>query len=264
MFVDGDWGKKNRDLYEEYKVTGYPTVIFCDPEGKSPQRMSARDPEGVAAHMRRASGKGAAEAVEAVPVPGFPDLSDRAFEEARRGSKLLAIYSPGSASVHQAFADAFVKAVLPKFVFTKSPLRRGSGDSARFDVTRAPTILVVNPSLEKPEEKPLARITGSRNARELRRDLEAALLPGAQAALPSAAPPETRSPPKPVLTKEDEALSDDEVDRQFIQASLGVARDWLKKGNKARAIPILEDILKSYPKHVAAVEARKLLEDARK
>ncbi|HEX7900971.1 MAG TPA: hypothetical protein VF950_24645 [Planctomycetota bacterium] len=264
--MDGDWGKKNRDLYQEYQVTGYPTVILTDPEGKSPQRMSARDPEGVVAHLRRVTGNAAAGAGEAVPLPPFPDLSAQAFEEARKSSKPLAVYfhddSPGSSSTNHAFADAVLKGILPRFVFVKSPLSRGSGDSAKYDVTRAPTILVLNPLLEKPEERPLARITGSRSAREIRRDLEAALQPGAAAgpATSGSSTPPPPPPPPPV----DETLSDDEVDRQFIQASMVPAREWLRKGNKPKAIAILEDIIKTYPKHAATAEVRKLLEDVRK
>ena len=41
---------------------------------------------------------------------------------------------------------------------------------------------------------------------------------------------------------------------------LVVAREWLRKDKKARAVQILEDVLKSFPKHVATAEARKMLE----
>ena len=264
MFVDGDWGKKNRDLYQEYGVTGYPTVIFCDPEGKSPQRMNARDPAGVAAEMRQAAAKFGGSAVVDLPSPpNFPEFSAQSFEAARKSSKPLAVYfyddSPGSASTHLAFADDVLKGILPKFFFTKATLTRGSGDSAKYDVTRAPTILVLNPSLDRPEEKPLARIAGSRSPREIRRDLEAALLPGV-----AAAPEASTTPPSPAPPPVDETLSDDEVDRQFIQASMVPAREWLRKGNKAKAIALLEDIIKSYPKHAATAEVRKLLAEVRK
>jgi hypothetical protein len=246
-------------------VRGYPTVVFCDPPVKTGEALRSNDAEAVAAQMRQFAEKFAGGAGEVVPVPDFPDFSERSFEEARKNAKPLAVYfwdeSPGSTSVNLALSDAAVRRLLPNFLFTKSRLRRGSAESAKYDVTRAPTILVLDPAREKPEEKPLARITGSRNAREIGRDLEAALLPGASAAGSSGT--STPSPAPAPLPKAEE-LSDDEVDRQFIQAQLFVAREWLGKGNKTKAVAILEDILKSYPKHAASVEARKLLEGARK
>ena len=43
IFVDCDWGKKNKDTSDTYGVRGYPTVVFTDPDGKEVDRMKARD-----------------------------------------------------------------------------------------------------------------------------------------------------------------------------------------------------------------------------
>ena len=51
IFVDCDWGKKNNDISTRYKVRGYPTVVFTDPEGKEVARMGRRDAESVAAQI---------------------------------------------------------------------------------------------------------------------------------------------------------------------------------------------------------------------
>ena len=47
MFVDCNWGKANKDLSTKYKIRGYPTVVFTDPDGNELERLGARDPESV-------------------------------------------------------------------------------------------------------------------------------------------------------------------------------------------------------------------------
>ena len=47
IFVDCDWGKKNKDLSTQYKIRGYPTVVFTDPEGKELERLGARNADSV-------------------------------------------------------------------------------------------------------------------------------------------------------------------------------------------------------------------------
>jgi hypothetical protein len=43
IFVDCNWGKKNKDVSDKYAIRGYPTVVFTDPEGKEIDRLKARD-----------------------------------------------------------------------------------------------------------------------------------------------------------------------------------------------------------------------------
>jgi hypothetical protein len=56
-------------------------------------------------------------------------------------------------------------------------------------------------------------------------------------------------------------LTDDEVNRLFIQAQIKAAREHLRAGNQAKARSILESVLKEFPKEKASLEARKLLEE---
>jgi hypothetical protein len=265
IFVDCDWGKKHGDLAERYKVRGYPTVVFCDPEGKPIGHLDERDPESVAKRILEVSAKYTAKLDPKLAVPqiaGRTYLQARA--DARRLSKPMLLYfsddSPASTSVNLALVDDLLKDTIRRFVFAKGEYRKGSDDCVKFDVSRAPTILVLDCSLEKPEEKPLARISGSRSARELKRDLEGAL------SSPSGDPSPTTSKPSgptPGPKQPEEKLSDDELDRRFIQARLAVAMDMIKGGKKEKAIEVLEDILKTYPKHVDTLAAKKLLEDLR-
>ena len=57
IFVDCDWGKKNKDLSTKYKVRGYPTVVFADPDGNEIERLGKRDPESVAAQIESVAAK---------------------------------------------------------------------------------------------------------------------------------------------------------------------------------------------------------------
>lgn len=54
-------------------------------------------------------------------------------------------------------------------------------------------------------------------------------------------------------------LSDDEVDRLFIQAQIKNAREFVRAGRKDKAREILDDVIKEYPQQKATLEARKLL-----
>jgi hypothetical protein len=262
--VDCDWGKKNADLAERYRVGGYPTVAFCDPEGRLIRLLEERDPESVAKQILEFSAKYPGKPDQGIPIPkiiGKTWLQARA--DGKRFSKPVLLYfsddSPASTSVNLALMNELLRETVGQFVFAKADYRKGSDDCVKFDVSRAPTILVLDCSLEKPEEKPLARIAGSRSARELKRELESALPSAGVAPGPTTSKPSTPAPKQP-----EEKLSDDELDRRFIRARLDVAMDMIKRGKKEKAIEVLEDIIKTYPKHVDTLVAKKLLEDVRK
>jgi hypothetical protein len=262
IFVDCAWGKKNVEFIQQYGVRNYPTVLFCEPDGRLLETLKHRDVAGVVAQIDAVTGGAAAPAAPAVaPPPPFPPLTTQSLAQARAAKKPLAIYfydgSAASQTVHQAFADEQVKPVLDSFLWVRKELGRGM-DAGGFGVDRTPCVVVLDVALESPLEKPKAKIQGSRSPRELRRELDLALgRPVAEAAA------EERKGGEFVLPKAED-LSDDEVDRQFILASVGVAREWIRKGKKDAAAGILEDIVKSYPKHRATLEARKLLEEIRK
>jgi hypothetical protein len=72
-----------------------------------------------------------------------------------------------------------------------------------------------------------------------------------------AAGPKEKPPAPPPVT-------DAEMDNLFFKAKLQVAESQLKAGKKDKAAEILEEILKTYPKHPQVAEARRLLEEAKK
>jgi hypothetical protein len=268
IFIECNWGKANTDLSGRYGIGGYPTVLFCDSEGKPIGALDSRDPVEVARQIRdavqKAGGKGGA-APAPVAEKTVRGLSiDKAPAEARRLGRLILLVfyddSPASTSVHSALSDDYLKDTLGRFVVALSEYRKGSDDARRFDVSRAPTIFVLNPDLAKLEEKPLAKIEGSRSARELKRDLDSALLlANSEGAGPTRRPGLETPSAEPV-----EKMSDDEIERKFIKARIAASMELYRKGKKDKAVETLEDVIKSYPKHVETVTARKLLEEFRK
>jgi len=73
---------------------------------------------------------------------------------------------------------------------------------------------------------------------------------------------------KPVAAREKPApappVSDAEMDNLFFKAKLDVAGIHLKAGKKDKAAEILEELLKTYPRHPQIGEAQRLLEEAKK
>ncbi|MBI3855256.1 MAG: hypothetical protein HY293_06160, partial [Planctomycetes bacterium] len=72
----------------------------------------------------------------------------------------------------------------------------------------------------------------------------------------AAAPKDKPAPPAPI--------PDAEVENLFFKAKLQVAESHLRAGKKDKAAEILEEIIKTYPKHPQIGDARRLLEDAKK
>ena len=262
IWVDCDWGKKNADLISKYEVPGYPTIILCDPQGNFIVRADTRDAEKLAKGLQILWENVGAKAPPMASILVANDY-EKARIEARRTRKPLVVYfadeSPACLTVNDSLMDPSLRGLWPKVVTSKFDFVKGSADSTRFGVTRVPTILVLDSSFPRPEEKPLGRIEGSRTPRELKRELEAALPGREPGSLPGGAdlPPVRRDAPE-------EKLSDDVIERKFIWARVAVAQDTLKRGNKDKAIEILEDVLKSYPKHKDTEDVRKVLEDVKK
>jgi len=265
IFVDCNWGKKNREISTRFGVTGYPTVVLCDPQGNPLGRLEAREPDEVAQALASLAQRTGAKATAGTPIVVGSGYEVGRVAAKRTGRPLLLYFpdqSPASISINDSLMDRSLVELLPRFSTAKEDFVKGSATCLKFNVSRAPTILVLDCTLANPEEKPLARIEGSRTPRELKRELEAALPARDPAANPAAGGGDL--PPVRRETPPEEKLSDDVIERKFIWARVAVAQDTLKRGNKEKAIEILEDVLKSYPKHKDTEDVRKVLEDTRK
>lgn len=168
VFVDCDWGKKNNDLSDKFSVQGYPTVVFCDPEGKQVASLESRAPSAVAAQIaeiaKKYGGKGGFESFEkAVPV---------AKEEKK---PLLYLFTkPGVASsLAAAVADPSMKELVERFVVAQSEIGKENADAKALSVTDS-TLLVLDPGADL-KAKPLLKLTGKKDLKEVRKQLEATL-----------------------------------------------------------------------------------------
>jgi hypothetical protein len=267
VFVECNWGKANVELANFFKVKAYPTVILIDPEGKTLGTVTNQEPKAVAKLINDAVAAftekpgGAAEAP--IQLRAF-SITDAITAGRRRGIPAILFFrddSPASTTVAAALTDPSMKEFQTKLTLGVETYTKGAGLTATFEVTRAPTVLIVDPTAPKPHEKILSRNEGSRSVRELIREFERVLERQPKERPDPAADPGTtpKTPPPP-----EEKLSDDQVERLFIQARVSVAQDLVKKGQKAKAIEIYEDLIKTYPKHVDIVNVRKLLEEAKK
>jgi hypothetical protein len=264
IFIECDWGKANTDLTKKYDVGSYPTVLYCNPVGGVMGHLTSPDPAAVAKQMLDVAAKKERMPEEA-PAPltiRAHSVSDALMAGRRFGRRVILFFrddSPATLSIGTALNDPALKEILEGFVLGSDLYTKGAGNSAKYEITRAPTLLVLDPTLPKPEEKPLTRIEGSRSARELIRELEPLLVRA-----PKSDPAAPAADARPVPKEPEEKLSDDEIERRFIAARVSVAQSLLKQGKKDKAIEVYEDIIKSYPKHVDTVTVKKLLEDARK
>lgn len=82
--------------------------------------------------------------------------------------------------------------------------------------------------------------------------------------LPDVSAPVGDSKPSNDPTPPPKAVTDAEMDSLFFKARLQVAEVHLKSGKKEKAIEILEELIKNYPKSPLINDAQRLLQEARK
>jgi hypothetical protein len=247
--------KKNAALVKKFSITSFPSLVLFDRDGKLLGDVPQRDGPGLAAALHKLN-----DVMDLLPA--FPEDLEAALTAARTKKRPLMVYfydsSPACLTLNRSLLDPELRPLYPQFGAARVPMKRGSPACSKYDVDHAPTLLVLNPLLPKPEEKPLARITTSRSPRELRRDLEesldAARNSGISAPVDGAKDDATGKEPAKT-----ETLSDDEVDRKFIRSRFSLAIDLVKKGMKPKAIEVLEDVVATFPKHVETVAVKKYL-----
>jgi hypothetical protein len=167
VFVDCNWGKKNNDLSDKYKVEGYPTVVFCDPDGKQIAELESRDPNGVASQIESISKK----------YKGVFDSFEKAAAAAKDEKKpvLYLFLKPNVASsLAAAVGDASLKEIVEKFAVAQSDLVKGNADAKAFSISD-PSLLVVDPEGEPGKAKVYAKLTGKKELKEVKKALEDAL-----------------------------------------------------------------------------------------
>lgn len=247
-------GRGNGSIRSALGVKGVPTMLLSDPEGRILGQLSQWDGPGMAVWLKALTNVNE-------DLPAFSEDVNGAYNNAKARGRALLIYfyddSPPSLAVNRSLNDKELVPLHSAFTVCRTPMQRDSAICKQFDVDRAPTILILDPRSAKPLEKPLARITSSRSARELRRDLEEAL-DAARSAGIGGKSDGAKEEAKPAKV---EKLSDDEVDRKFIRARFSYGMELAKMGKKAKALEVLEDVVVTFPKHVETLAVKKYIEE---
>ena len=166
VFVDCDWGKKNNDLSTKFGVRGYPTVVFLDPEGNEVAKLASRTPSAVAAQIEEIAKK--------YGKARF-DSFEKGAEYAKEQKKpvLYLFTKPGvNSSLAAAVEDASMKELVEKFVLCQSDLVKGNADAKTAGVSD-PALLILAPDGDL--KKPLLKLTGRKELKEVRKQVEATL-----------------------------------------------------------------------------------------
>jgi hypothetical protein len=115
-----------------------------------------------------------------------------------------------------------------------------------------------------PKGKFISGTAGFRNEEVFKADLEAVL--GSELLKEpkeeSKETPRENPPPKPKV--EEKPIADADLEPMFIKAKLSVAEHHIRLGKKEKAIEVLEEVIKTYPKSPLIPDAQRLLELARK
>jgi hypothetical protein len=249
--------KKNSGSVAAMSVTRFPAIFFYDREGKPIGTVTARDGPALAGALRTLVEQSSFR-------PQFPENIGQALKAAKVSGLPLFLYfyddSPASLTMSRSINDPELIPLRPRFGYARAEMKKGSEVCVKYDVDRAPTILILDSAMPNPEARPIARIATSRSPRELRRDLEDALESFKSATRPA----EVLDRVPTAVPSPKEVYSDDVVDAKFIQARINIAVDLRKQGKKDKAIGVLEDLIQSFPKHVLTKDVRALLEELKK
>lgn len=174
VYVDADWGKKNKDLSSKYGVGGYPHTVFTDPEGKEVGNVGGFAPtENFLPEVEKAA--------KTKKAAAFLESWEEAQTAGKDEEKPVAIlFSNGKAdaeALEAAIGDDLLKDLREKFVWCKFKLDAKSDVCKQFKVASSSqsVLMVVDPKAEKPEEKPIKKWSGKRTAKELKKELEGVL-----------------------------------------------------------------------------------------
>lgn len=180
ILVDCDWGRKNRDISQEYEVRGYPTVIFTDPKGKVVAKLGDRSPAGVRKAIEDLAKKyrGSTGPKMETQIP-YVDAYDAAFAKAKKDGKLLLVFltdgSKRAVGTESELAKKDLSKLLAEFVVVRHEIERDCKICERHKARSGCAVHVIDPSVQDPYADPLVREIGKRSARSLERALQRAL-----------------------------------------------------------------------------------------
>jgi hypothetical protein len=153
ILVDCSKNGQNGDLQTKYKVEGYPTVVYVDPEGKLIKEMGSREAASIVKEIEGLAAK----------YPGRPTMwqSSRkvALEAGKKAKKPVAIYLAGDKEDTAKLTTKLMKDLSERKTRFLWVLETATEETLKeFGVEAASTVVILNPSLEDPLKEPVAKI----------------------------------------------------------------------------------------------------------
>ena len=173
VLVDCTEGGSNGPLKSKFSVRGFPTMVFCDPDGKQVGKLGGRNPESIASQFKRL-------AEEHGRSPWIKDV-DEGIQKAKKEKKpVLALFGDKRREKETRWNLALLvhkdlEKLLERFVLVRHDYEKRCKMCKKYKVSRAPIIYIFNPNLEKPEKKPISRIWRKKSPKQLKKALEWAL-----------------------------------------------------------------------------------------
>jgi hypothetical protein len=164
IFVECEWElTKNTDLIEKFRIQAYPTILFCDPAGNQEGILAGSiETASILSKMETiARGYGPCETLE------------KAIEKAKEDKKpvLYLFVKPNVANaLETALRDASLSDLVKQFVLARSVITKDNADAKTLSIIDG-SLLVFDPALKEP----ILKLTGKKNIKEIRKELEAAL-----------------------------------------------------------------------------------------
>lgn len=164
-------GGKYAEERNQYGIKGYPTIVFLDPDGKEVGKLGDRSPDAVVRQFAEL----AEQHSRAAAWLDWDKAVEKGKEERKPVAFLFTTPKPDSEALETAIGDDGLKDLREKFVFGKSDVKSDLAKKFKVHGSTQPVLFVVDPNLEKPEEKVIKKWTGKKSVKDLKKDLEAGL-----------------------------------------------------------------------------------------
>ncbi len=151
-----------KEAADKYGVTKVPTLIVADSEGKKIEVLDLEaESNAVAEKMAEIGQKHRRD------VPWSESL-EKAIERARKEAKRVAVVWEEKADDAKMLRDPLLWPLVKQLVW----VRASKEDGKRLKLVKSPSILILDPAAEKPEETPLLKLEGKRQAKEIEKPLK--------------------------------------------------------------------------------------------
>ncbi len=153
ILVDCSANGQNEELKTKYKVQGFPTVVYVDPDGKQIKEMGSREGGAITKEIEGLAAK----------YPGKPTMwapsRKIALEAAKKAKKPVAIYLADEKDDLIKLTAKLTKDLgdrKTKFAWVLETAKEAT--LKELGVESAPAVVVLNPAVDEPTKEPVAKI----------------------------------------------------------------------------------------------------------